>query len=290
MSDIAGILTDLAAGRIDPIEAQRLIEALGQGQPADPERPRPEETSAEWPVAPDQADDQVDPDPVTGPTARPNGKVGPIERILVKAAGRRVKITADPTVKTAMAEDVHQIKRRGPVLEISGEVELNGLGNAFNFVKSIRRLDDLKALGIGQELSIRVNPSLIVDLDVTGGSVSTDQVPKLGQVRLTAGAASLTGVTEVGDLVVQAGQASLSGCFRQGWSRLRCESGQLVVKLEPGSDVTVRAETRIGHVSWETTLEHSEQELVLGGGRARLDVGVVMGHASVRLAADGGLR
>ncbi|MDR1214676.1 MAG: hypothetical protein LBK54_11450 [Propionibacteriaceae bacterium] len=290
MSDIAGILEDLAAGRIDPVEAQRRIEAQGQGGPTDPERPRPEETSAEWPLAP-EPDDPTDPEPAAERSGqRSSGRFGPIERILVKAAGRRVKITADPTVKTAMAEDVHQTKRRGSVLEISGEVELNGLGNAFNFVKSIRRLDDLKALGIGQELAIRVNPALLLDIDVTGGSVSVSQVPKLGQVRLTAGAASLTGVSEVGDLVVQAGQASLSGRFQQGWSRLRCESGQLVVKIAPDSDVTVRAETRIGHISWETTVEHSDQELVLGDGRARLDIGIVMGHASVRLDQNDALR
>jgi hypothetical protein len=289
MSDITTILEDLAAGRIDTAEAERLIEVhQGDSQPPMP----PDEASAEWPVMSESgsADDWVvepghDDEP-TPDTKTRNGKAGAVERVLVKATGRRVKIVATPGVKQAMAEGIHQTKRRGGTLEISGEVELAGIGNAVHFLKSIRGLDDLKSLGIGQELTIHVNPDLPLDLEVMGGSLTTTGVRRLGQVRLTAGGATLKGVTEVADLVVQAGQATVAGRFREGLSRLRLESGQLTVKVAPDSDVTVNAESRMGHISWDTHVPHTDSTLVVHGGNARLDIGAIMGHLAIKVGED----
>jgi hypothetical protein len=286
MSDITAILEDLAAGRIDPTEAKRRIEA-SQGD-TQPPMPPEEEASAEWPVAPESgaAEDGVtEPIHVDSPVEDRSrgGKAGALERILIKATGRRVKIVATPGVKQAMAEGIHQTKRRGGTLEISSEVELAGLGNAIGFLKSVRGFDDFRSLGIGQELTIHVNPALPVDLEVTGGSLTTTDVQRLGQVRLTAGVATLSGVTEVADLLVQAGQATVAGRFRTGLSRLRVESGQLTVRVAPDSDVTVQADSRMGHVSWDTAAAHTDTTLVVHGGAARLDVGVVMAHAYIKL-------
>jgi hypothetical protein len=278
MSDISAILADLAAGRIDAAAAERAIQELQE--PADDLAP--EESSAEWHVvAPDAPPAEVQ-DPPRVTRAKP-AKTKPVQRVVVKATGRRVKLVGDPSVKTAMAEDIHRTRRSSDVLEISGEVEqLNGLGSTLGFIRSIRGLEDIKALGIGQELSIHVNPALEVDLDVTGGSLTATGVPKLGEVRLTAGVATLTGVEVVSDLVVQAGQATIAGRFTAGHTRLRAESGQLTVKIDPASDVVVHAESRVGHISWDTA-EHSEAELTVGAGTARLDIGVVIGQASVKL-------
>jgi hypothetical protein len=283
MSDISGILVDLAAGRIDAAEAERRIGEASAD--ADTPIPTADEASGEWAVVPDAgAAKAAIQDPPRETRARP-GKAKAVERVVVKATGRRVRITGDPTVKVAMAEDIHQTRRRSDTLEISGEVEqFSGLGSAIGFIRSIRGLDDVKALGIGQELSIHVNPALDVDVDVTGGSLATSGVPRLGQVRLTAGVATLNDVVELSDLVVQAGQATVAGRFASGHSRLRVESGQLTVRVDPTSDVVVNAEARVGHITWDTALEHTEQELVLGAGTGRLDIGVVVGQASVKVA------
>jgi hypothetical protein len=42
-------------------------------------------------------------------------------------------------------------------------------------------------------------PELIVDVEVTAGSLNTERVPHLGKVRVTAGAAKLLDVTEIND-------------------------------------------------------------------------------------------
>jgi hypothetical protein len=286
MSDISAILADLAAGRIDPDEAERRIDQLGS--PDDPPMSA-DEASGEWPAAPEEGAPPAEvQDPPRVTRAKPaKGKA--VERVVVRAAGRRVRLIGDPSVKTAMAEDIHQTRRRSGVLEVSGEVEqFSGRGSAIGFIRSIRGLDDLKALGIGQELSVHINPELAIDVDVTGGSLATTGLPRLDQVRMTAGVATLNDVTEVSDLVVQAGQATVTGRFTSGLTRLRVESGQLTVKLDAASDVTVNAESRVGHISWDTAAEHTETELVVGDGTGRLDIGVVVGQATVRLGDGGG--
>ncbi|MDR1449706.1 MAG: hypothetical protein LBI84_05830 [Propionibacteriaceae bacterium] len=294
MSDITAILEELAAGRIDPAEAKRRIEA---GQTDAPPPMPPDEASAEWKPAsePETAagfSETPPPEPSPASWTRQgraeSGKAGAVERILVKAAGRRVKIVATPGVKQAMAEGIHQTKRRGNTLEISSEVELAGLGNAIGFLKSVRGLDDFKSLGLGQELTVHVNPDLALDLDIKGGSLLTTGVSRLGQVRLAAGAASLRGVEVVDDLVAQAGQVTVAGRFRAGLSRVRVESGQVTVKIAPDSDVTVTAESRLGHVSWDSETPHTDTTLVVGGGAARLNVAAVVGHVNVKVAAGAG--
>ncbi|MDR0990505.1 MAG: hypothetical protein LBL92_03980 [Propionibacteriaceae bacterium] len=284
MSDISLILADLAAGRIDSAEAERRIRDSDAETTASPSAG---EASGEW-SAP--ADSSAEPpprsawEPPSQTRARP-GKAKAIERVIVKATGRRVKIVADPSVKTAMAEDIHQTRRRADSLEISGEAEqLSTVSSAIGFIRSIRGLDDIRGLGLGQELSVHVNPELEVDLEITGGSVTTTGVPRLGQVRLTAGVATLTEVSHLDDLVLQVGQVTVGGRFWDGQTRLRVESGQLTLLVAPDSEATIQAHSRgTGRVSWDTSLEHSETELVIGSGQAQIDVGVIIGQATIRV-------
>ncbi|MDR2930608.1 MAG: hypothetical protein LBV06_06880 [Propionibacteriaceae bacterium] len=280
--DLTIILDDLAAGRIDAAEAKRRIGALESTGPAESSP----EMSTEWPTMPEAGAET----PATGPVApEPNGNIPPkadkingVSKILVRATGRKVKIVADPNVSTAAAEDVHQVKRNGSTLEILGDKEFSGVVDAIAWARSLRGLDDVKALGIGKELTVRVNPTLEVDIELTGSSLHVQDLPHLGRVRLTAGVATITGAHVVSDLLLQAGQATLSGQFTQGWSRVRCESGQIVVEAAPGSDVTVRADAQLGRVSWDGG-QPTDNELVLGAGTAHLDIGIVVGHGVVKV-------
>jgi len=287
MSDISAILADLAAGRIEASEAERLIQAAGRPEGVDSPIPA-DESSAEWPAAPESEEGARwswrDPPRETRVRA---GKTKPVERVVVKATGRRVRIVADGSVKTAMAEDIHQTRRRADSLEISGEAEqLSGIGSAISFIRSIRGMDDIKALGIGQELNVHINPELELDLDITGGSVTTTGVRRLGQVRLTAAVATLGDVTRVTDLLVQAGVTTVAGRFAEGESRLRVESGQLTLAIDPDSSATIHADSRVGLISWDTAAEHTEKDLVVGQGQARIDLSVIVGQARVKLAAQ----
>ena len=309
--DITSILDDLATGKIDAAEAKRRIDSVGLGD-GRPVTEKVDEVSNEWPTPkPDpkaeepvagesSTDAPTTEEPVeeaqSGPipkadqprkSAPPKAdKINGVEKILVKATGRKVRIIADDHVSTAAAEDVHQVKRKGSTLEILGDHDFPGVKDAIAWVKSVKGLDtikdDIKDLGIGKELMVRVNPSLEVDIDVSASSLAVTDVPHLGKVRLAAGSASITGAHVISDLMLQAGQVTVSGTFTQDWSRIRCESGQVVLIIAPDSDVVVRADSQLGRITWEG-VEAPDTELVLGQGAAHLDLGVVLGHGVVRI-------
>ncbi|HQA77828.1 MAG TPA: hypothetical protein PLL50_05675 [Propionicimonas sp.] len=294
--DLGPILEDLAAGRIDASEAARRIDALkATAAPESPEtkpaEPTNEELAAEElgdsprrqysPHARDVfAQPEGSPDAPTG-RRRPTGSKG-VDRISVRAVGRRVRIVGDPSVATASAEGPHVLRRNGAVLEITSDGELGPSLDGFSILRPPRSLDDIRALGLGKELLLRINPSIIVDVEVTAGHLTCNDVPYLGKVRVTAGGADLTGVAEAHDVLVQAGSATLKGAITTGRSRVRVESGQLSVDLDDHSNVTVRGEAQLGKVSWSGAHTGQVDEVVLGNGSARLDVGVVMGWANIK--------
>lgn len=209
-----------------------------------------------------------------------------VDRVSVRAVGRRVRIASEPRVATASVDGAHVLRRTGSVLEISSDGELGASIDGFTLLRPPRSLDDVRNLGLGKELFIRVNPNLIVDVELTAGSLTTEDVRFLGKVRVTAGGAKLTGVAEAHDVLVQAGQATVKGRIATGRSRIRCESGSLVVNLDDDSNVTVRAEAQLGKVAWAGGHTGAGDEVVMGNGAARLDVGVVMGHATVRVGSE----
>ena len=128
--------------------------------------------------------------------------------------------------------------------------------------------------------------AIIVDVEVTAGHLNCTDLPYLGKVRVTAGGADLAGVAEANDVLVQAGSASLKGSITTGRSRVRVESGQLSVDLADDSNVTVRGEAQLGRISWSGAHSGQVDEVVLGNGSARLDVGVVMGWANIKAGAE----
>lgn len=220
------------------------------------------------------------------PTAPKDSKG--VETVSIRAVGRRVRVIGDARVATASVEGQHVLRRTGSVMEITSEGEVGPSLDGWSILRPPRSLEDVRNLGLGKELLVRVNPSLVVDVELTAGSLTTEDVRRLGKVRVTAGGARVTGFEEAHDVLVQAGQATLFGTVTTGRSRIRCESGSLVLQLADASNVTVRAEAQLGRVAWAGQHSGSGDEVVMGNGAALLDVGVVMGHAQVRVGSEPG--
>jgi len=296
------ILEELAAGRIDAAEAARRIDALKASQSTSKTSP-PEPTNEEL------AGSEADADPWAAATDRPEAgpgsgttqpetsaeeparakavNVGGVERISVRAVGRRVRIIGETSVATLSADGPHVLRRNGSVLEVTSDGELGASLDGFSILRSApRSLEDFRSLGLGKELFLRVNPNVIVDVEVTAGSLNTEGVPHLGKVRVTAGAAKLLDVAEINDVLVQAGQATIKGTIRTGRNRIRAESGTLSISLADDSNVTVTGEAQLGKISWTGGHSGAGDEVVMGSGSARLDIEVVMGHAQVRVGSD----
>ena len=314
-SDMKAILEELAAGRIDAAEAARRIDALKATQ--SPSEPPTEPTNeqlagseadsdawaaaTDWPQAgdasaasePEASTSEPDtsteePDTSTEePVRTKQVNVGGVERISVRAVGRRVRILGETSVATLSADGPHVLRRNGSVLEVSSDGELGASLDGFSILRSApRSLDDFRSLGLGKELFLRVNPNVIVDVEVTAGSLNTEQVPHLGKVRVTAGAAKLLDVAEINDALIQAGQATIKGTIKTGRNRVRTESGTLSITLADDSNVTISGEAQLGKISWTGGHSGAGDEVVMGSGSAKLDIEVVMGHAQVRVGSE----
>ncbi|MDR1768173.1 MAG: hypothetical protein LBR32_07080 [Propionibacteriaceae bacterium] len=262
--DLTPILDDLAAGVIDTAEAARRIEAA-------------KSAAQHSPASAPQAAAEPEPE-------APKPKTG-VERLSVRAVGRKVRILGDPSVATASAQGPHAMRRNQSVLEVNGDGEGFSL-EGISIFNPPRSWDDVRGLGLGKELLVRVNPKLVVDIEVTGGALTVKDVPTLGKVRLTAGSAAIAGFRQADDVLIQAGGATLSGLVGRGRSRVRCESGQVTIELDPDSNVTIRGDAQLGKVSWDPGHEADVDEVVVGSGAARLDVGVVMGWAHIKTGEE----
>jgi hypothetical protein len=316
--DMTAILEELAAGRIDAAEASRRIDALKAAETAsasaadsEPD-PSPEPTNEEL-----AADRDADSDPWAAETDRPQHatyhtesfrssdsepareepaaaeepvrmpvNTNGVERLSVRAIGRRVRIVGETSVATLSADGPHVLRRNGSVLEVSSDGELGASLDGFSILRAPRSLDDFRSLGLGKELFLRVNPNITVDVEVTAGSLNTERLPHLGKVRVTAGGAKLLDVSEINDALIQAGQATISGAITTGRNRIRAESGSLSITLHDDSNVTVKGEAQLGKVSWSGGHSGAGDEVVMGNGSAKLDIEVVMGHAAVRVGSD----
>jgi hypothetical protein len=307
------ILEQLAAGKIDAAEAARRIDALKAAEsaptPAESPDSTAEPTNSE--LASAEAGDQ---DPWAAETDRPQYathrsesfmppprtpeppaepardkpvNTSGVERISVRAVGRRVRIVGETSVVTLSADGQHVLRRNGSVLEVSSDGELGASLDGFSILRGApRSLDDVRALGLGKELLLKVNPNIVVDVEVTAGSLNTERVPHLGKVRVTAGGAKLLDVAEINDALIQAGQATISGTITTGRNRIRAESGSLSITLADESNVTVKGDAQLGKVSWAGGHSGAGDEVVMGNGSAKLDIEVVMGHAQVRIGSD----
>ena len=313
---MTSILEELASGRIDAAEAARRIDALKAADEAPPVEPTNEQLAGAgtptagaspdgdaWAAATDRpqhaghrvesfAPPAADDVAVELPTAEEPARskpvnTGGVDRVSVRAVGRRVRIVGETAVATLSADGPHVLRRNGSVLEVSSDGELGASLDGYSILRGVpRSVDDIRALGLGKELLLKVNPNIVVDVELTAGSLNTERVPHLGKIRVTAGGAKLLDVTEINDALVQAGQATIKGSIKTGRNRIRAESGSLSITLGDDSNVTVKGETQLGRVSWSGGHSGAVDEVVMGNGSARLDIGVVMGHAQVRVGSD----
>jgi hypothetical protein len=203
-----------------------------------------------------------------------------VQRVTVRAIGRRVRLIGEPAINGVAVDGPHVIKRDGDTLAISSDGEM---GVSIDGLNVLRNPTNLKSHmnGLAKELSIRVNPALQVEVEVTGGSVAAERIPGLTRVRVTAGTAKVTDVDGPIDLLVQAGTATLDAQITKGRSRVRVESGAANVTLRRGSDVHVHTESQLGRVTWTGAVTGQSKDVEIGRGRAALDVEVLVGTAQI---------
>jgi len=259
------VLEDVAAGRLDPVEAARLLDD-NAAEPAD--------------------DGDSTPQPEAGaPSTRA------IERIDVRATNRRVRLVGDPTIATYAVDGPHHIRRDGTTLHITGDTVPLPRSDTWTLLSggTFRDLAEKIQQGIGTnlELAIRIRPDLAVGVEVIAGSVHSEKLPAIDHVRVTGGQARVWDVTEPIDLLVQAGSTQVSMRQTHGRSRLRTESGSLNVTLVEGTDARVRSDVQLGRFSVQPDHPIRDGEFTLGTGAGEINVEVMMGSATVVVKRHG---
>jgi hypothetical protein len=246
---IRSLLEDVAAGRIDPAEAARLLDNLRtEGAPPQPEGE-------------------------AGPPAVPD-----VTRLVVRGLSRSVHLIGDPTVTTVSVDGQHVVRREGGTLVISGEIDRFPGDEAFSLISSGRWRELLPR---HQSLTVRARPDLPVEVEVTAGSLTSEGLRALERVRVTAGSAKIKEATEPVDVLVQAGSVDLNLLATHGSSRLRCESGSVKLRLAKGSDVRVSTDVQLGKLTVHPPRFARGDEVQVGSGTATLTLEVVMGSALV---------
>jgi hypothetical protein len=258
------ILADVAAGRLAPDQAATLIDQARSGG---------SEESGGTPSS-DESSEAGTEAPIPATT----------NRLRVRAVGRRVRIIGEPFVSTVAVDGPHVVRQEGDTIVVTSEGEFGASIDGFTLMRT-RSLRDVqeRVFDFGRELSVRVNPSLAVEVEVTAGSVNAERLPKLEQVRVTAGSARVRDVDGPIDLLVQAGSAQVEGKITRGRSRLRTESGSLQLRLLAGSSVRIRPDVQLGRVQWEPPGKDREEHVV-GLGDGILNLEVMMGTATVKEA------
>jgi hypothetical protein len=286
-SSLRDVLADVAAGRVSPAEAAALL-AETHPAAAPPSPPATEAAGSDvWADVTDRPIQLTEPTASTASTAGPTGAVpANVEpsRVVIRSVGHRLRVIGEPSVATVSVDGPHVVRRDGSTLTVASEGEFGASIDGFTLMRT-RSVTDLRdrLLGLGRDLSVRVNPKLSVEIEVTAGSLTAERLPNLEQVRVTAGSAKVHDAADSLDLLVQAGSAKVAWRPTSGRSRLRVESGSLDLRFLPGSDVRVRSDVQAGRVHWQG--EHhqgSADEVVLGTGAGIANVEAVMGTVSVR--------
>jgi hypothetical protein len=211
------------------------------------------------------------------PPPHPTPRLSGVERVLVRVAARNVRLIGDTGVSTVAVEGAHRLSRDADAVVVSDEESRLG---PESFMMS--RPESWRSLFRQDRwLTVRLNPALVAEVELSAGSLTTEGVPRLARVRVTAGSARVQDAADPLDLLVQAGSAVVLARPTGGRWTLRTESGSLSVRLLPGSDATVAGHASLGKV---VVGSGTSSTAVVGSGAAQVDVEAVMGSAVVELS------
>ena len=215
--------------------------------------------------------------PATASAPNPAPAGTPARQVKVTSRFGMAEIVGDPSVAFAVADGPHSARQDGDTMIF--DQSWFGQDGGFSFGNPNRAAQ-------AQSLVVRMNPDLALFAKIQAGHVRIAGVhgPITGEV--------LAGNCEVGDfrgplnLVVQAGELTASGRLESGSSSLRCQMGDMKIRLEKGSSVRITARSTMGDVSINGDLgksitSRSGSEVVVGTGEATLVADCTMGTISL---------
>lgn len=192
-----------------------------------------------------------------------------------------VTVIGDNSVREAVAEGPHSVRREGDALVI----EHSPIDQADQYVFGRHGY-----VGHRQRLIVRMNPSWPLDLESQAGSVQIRGLSGRIRAAVHAGSTTIEDFTGPLTLASQAGTIRARGILREGDSTISCQAGSVRLELGRGSNVRVRARAHMGRVHIDGVKRPASlaiggsDELVVGDGRATLEIEATMGSIRVETA------
>jgi hypothetical protein len=123
-----------------------------------------------------------------------------------------------------------------------------------------------------------MNPALALRTRVQAGNLSIEGVKGPVSTEVQAGNCSVTGFAGPVKLSVAAGNIDASGRLDGGESSIRCQMGEVKVRLDKTSNVRINARTTMGEVATAGVTDK-----VVGSGSGILDISCTMGNVRVEV-------
>ena len=279
--DLEAMLRRVAAGELTPEEA---LGRLGEA-PAAPASPAAHAAT-------------------TAPAAQPvRPENEPVDCVRLKTSYRSVQVVTDPTVAQVHVAGVHSVQRIGSVLEVttSGPLdddergaergaERDGTPGAgrFSFSDLPRTIAWARSWR-DHQLLVRINPAMLLELDVTGADVKLSGLEGGLKAHLVASSLKAEKMRSRFDVEAISSSVKLTA-IPIGDSRLYCESSSVRLSMPTGTDLTITASNRMGRLvlpdGTASTLpfEGENTTVTIGDGRDQLQLEAVM--SSVTVAAQ----
>ncbi len=255
------LLEQVAAGEISPEEAEGLLaRATTPGQPG---------PASEQPPAPEEA---------------PDAAPGQVRRVVVRASAVRLVVIGDEAVATAAAEGPHRVEQSDDVLTVHSDLRV---GDEAEPPRSVFAGWLTNAQRAGSTLTVRVNPSLPLEVLNVAGAVELHGMRAPTSVGVEAGSARLyDGIGPV-VLSVATGSADVEWQFH-GQCRVGADLGSARVTAMPGSNVSITADATLGTATIRladgTTLKATPEghpPVLAGAGTGRLSTTARLGALTV---------
>jgi hypothetical protein len=277
--DLEAVLRRVAAGEITPEQALTLLNGPAPAEPGSPT----------FDSTPDLFDD-----------AQPNDE--PVTTIRLKTSYRSVHLLADPAVAQVHVVGDHAIRHDGPALVIetvgplndddqagSQDAQRTGSGRfSFNLPRTLAWARNWRE----HQLTIRVNPALLIELELTGVDLKATGLRTGLKAHLVA--SSLRADALHGPLHLDALTSSVKlTAVPTGESRIFCESSSMRLTLASGSDLKVSTTNRMSRLALperpvsRLPLDGENGELTVGSGRDRLTLEAVTSSVTVQTQAWG---
>lgn len=221
---------------------------------------------------------------------------GRVSELRVVATGTSVLVLADPDVHEVSVEGQHQVHRDGDVLVVEQEVG-DGIQAAVQAVVDRARAFTLRDPGVRPRqrdhiephprLTLRMNPTIPLDLRINAGSVKVIGVQAPICCNVTAASARLERFHGPIRCTISAGSLHADGIIDDGASELRCDAGSVDLHLEHGSSVRItRAGVTPGRLNLHLPDAGSDgPRMQVGDGRGTLEINGSTSAITVR--ADG---